>query len=525
MELFGWKLTKNNEDQAKRDALAVAPKQTDDGAIIVSSMGANFVDSFIDMDGVAGGEADLVTKYRELSLQPEIDQAVDEVVNEAVSMDGEYDVCDLDTSKLTGEGKKNETLAKKINEEFKNVLLLLDFDSSAYDIFRRWYIDGRMYYQIVYDPERKAEGIQELRYIDPRKLRKIREVARQPIAQDKKGAPRAITTLVTKSEFFAYSEKGFGKIQPTSPFAELQQQVQAVKIEPEQIIHVTSGKMDAHNRLVLSYLHAAIKPLNNLRSMEDARVIYSLVRAPERRVFYIDVGILPKAKAEQYMKDTMARHRNKLTYDRSTGEIADGKRHMHMLEDYWFPRREGNRSTEVETLPAGQNLGQMEEVDYFKKALNRSLSIPLARLNSEQSFSFGRGSEITREEIKFQKLIVRLRMRFSKLIIEALKTQLILKGIIKADEAEDIASMLNVKYNNDNNYSELKSLEVMKERMSVAQDMDVLADKGYFSKEDIAKDILKFNDEQITELKARMKQVEAEAAAAATMGDGTNEQQ
>lgn len=515
IELFGFTIGRKDEkDQQKRDSSSFTPKTTEDGALLVSAAGANFINNMVDIDGTVRTEAELVTRYREMALQPEIDQAVDEIVNEVITSTPDDKLIELKLERLEESyGKKVSTL---IQNEFDNVLRLLDFNNSAYDIFRRWYIDGRLYYHVIIDEASPSEGIKEVRYVDPRKIRKIREVTPKTVAN-------GVTTLVARNEYFVYSERGFSKTLQDSAntMAGLtHHNVQGVKIAKDAIIHVVSGKMDSMNKMVLSYLHQAIKPLNQLRGIEDARIIYSLVRAPERRIFYIDVGNLPKMKAEQYVKDMMVRHKNKLIYDQNTGEIGDSRRMMHMLEDYWFPRREGGKGTEVTTLQGGANLGQMEEVDYFKRQLLTSLQVPIGRLQADSNtFNFGRAAEITREEVKFQKFISRLRLRFSFLFKELLSRQLVLKKIVAAEEVSDLIDLIKFDFVTDNSYAELKELEVTKERMAVAMDMDQLAEKGYVEKIWIARHILRLPDDQLEQVEQRIKKAEAEAEFAAAGPD------
>ena len=483
--LFGFEIRRVTDPvEVQEKQPAFAPEIKDDGAVVVAAGGA--YGTYIDLQGAARTEAELVTKYREMSMHPEVERAVDDILNEAIIVEEKEKIVqiNLDDTKLS------TNIKKKITEEFENVLTLLDFNKSAFDIFRRWYVDGRMYYHVIIDITKPGDGIKELRYIDPRKLRKIREVKR------KRDGKSQVTQTQTVQEYFIYNEKGFqnkaGEVGTATA-------VQGLKIAPDSIVHITSGVLDPMNSVVLSHLHKAIKPLNQLRALEDATVIYRISRAPERRIFYIDVGNLPKMKAEQYLRDMMTRHKNKVVYDASTGEIRDDRKFMTMLEDYWLPRRDGSRGTEITTLPAGQNLGKLEDVEYFQKKLYESLNVPVTRLEQDGSFIFGQGQEISRDEIKFTKFIDRVRMRFNHLFLDSLKRQLLLKNIITDDDWELFETHIKFDYTKDNYFEQQKQSSVMTDRVNLINLMQPLIGK-YYSNEWVRKHILQQSDEEIEEM-------------------------
>lgn len=480
-EFFGFEIRKKVPDERVLDDFAA--KQEDDGALIVAAGGV--YGTVIDLEGAAKTESDLVTKYREIALHPEVESAIDDIINEAIVTQTDDAVkISLDDIKLP------DNVKKIIEEEFSNILNLLDFNKQSYEIFKRWYVDGRLYYHAIIDKEDPKSGIQEVRYIDPRKIKKIRETKRKKVGDN-------YNTSVVKpeAEYFIYSERGFNLQPATGP---MNTNYSGLKIAKDSIIHCTSGLLDKSNSLVLGYLHKAIKPLNQLRSLEDAVVIYRISRAPERRIFYIDVGNLPKMKAEQYLRDMMIRHKNRIVYDSSTGEIRDDRKFMTMLEDYWLPRREGNRGTEITTLPAGQNLGELSDVEYFQKALYKSLNVPIGRMESEASFNMGRATEISRDEVKFSKFIDRLRTRFNHLFLKLLEKQLILKGIITKDDWSLISNDIKLVYQRDNFFAEMKEIEILKERSMALQNMMAVGMIGkYYSHEWIRKNILRQSDEDI----------------------------
>jgi hypothetical protein len=418
MEIFGFEI-KKAKDTTEDKLVSFVSATNDDGALEIASGTAS--GQFIDLEGAAKSEADLVTRYRTMALTPQFDSAIEDVCNEAIVIDDEKPV-DINLENL----KQPKIVKDKIREEFQTILKLLDFNNLGYDIFKQWYVDGRLYYHLMIDEKKPRLGIKELRKIDPRKIKKVRE---KKFAID----PRTrLKVEVGYNEFYMYFPKGTGKQSGSI----VDQSQQAYKIAKDSICYVTSGIMDVNNKLILSHLHKAIKPFNQLRMLEDATVIYRLARAPERRIFYIDVGNLPKAKAEQYLYDMMTKHKNKLVYDGATGEIKDDRKFMTMLEDFWLPRREG-KNTEITTLPGGQNLGEMDDVNYFKRELYRALNVPITRIEAENQFNLGRASEITRDELKFNKFITRLRNRFSILFDQLLEIQLILKGVLNKNQWEE----------------------------------------------------------------------------------------
>ena len=485
--LFGFQFRRDPKEDKKNNQSFTAPIN-DDGAVVVAAGGA--YGTFVDLEGSARTEAELVTKYREMSLTSELDMAIEEIVNEAMCFEPEDPVVQINLDELPVE----ENIKQLMVDEFKRILQLFEFTSQSYDLFRRWYVDGRMFFHVVIDPEAPQKGIKELRYIDPRKIRKVREVRRVPIPGT------AATTQQTASEYYIFNERGF---QNALAAVSTTVGTTGIKIAADSIIHVTSGVMDKNNQLVLSHLHKAIKPLNQLRAIEDSSIIYRISRAPERRVFYIDVGNLPKMKAEQYLRDIMTRFKNRVVYDSSTGEIRDDRKFMTMLEDFWLPRREGGQGTKIETLPAGQNLGQIEDIEYFQKNLYRSVNVPLTRLDPTRSFSIGRATEITREEVKFAKFINRLQVKFSSLFLYALEKQLILKKIITPEDWPLFSNVIKFKFGKDNNFAELKDLEVLQDRLNGLQSVQPYIGT-FFSKEWVRKNILRQTDEEITEIESQI---------------------
>ena len=499
-ELFGFEIVrkKEAEEKAQPDRLVTfAPEIKDDGAVVVAEGGV--FGTYLDLEGSARTESDLVAKYREMSLQPEVESAIDDIVNEFVSYDSEQKLVDIVLDDLEFGNKVKD----KIRDEFNGILQMLDFNTSGYEIIRRWYIDGRLYYHTIIDVQNPREGIQEIRYIDPRKIRKIREIKRVRRNSQASTAGQQVHTTETKQEYFMYSERGFSggtragvsttSYQPSAAGST------GIRIATDSIIHVTSGLMDASNQMVLSYLHKAIKPMNQLRTLEDATVIYRISRAPERRIFYIDVGNLPKIKAEQYLRDMMVRHKNRLVYDATTGDIRDDRKFMTMLEDFWLPRREGGKGTEITTLPGGQNLGEIDDVLYFQKKMYKSLGVPVSRLENEGGFNLGRAAEITRDELKFGKFIDRMRLRFSNLFKEALKKQLILKGIISEEESLEIFSKIRFDFMRDSYFTELKEAEVLTNRLTLAQQMEPYVGK-YYSHQYMRTKVLHQSEEEIEQI-------------------------
>lgn len=482
MEIFGY-VFKRKEKEEKTPSFV--PQQTDDGAMVVTTAGGAY-GTYVDLDGTVRTEAELVTKYRQMALHPECDSAVDEIVNESISID-EENIVDINLDDLN----VSENLKSAIRQEFKNTLKIIEFNKYAYDIYRRWYIDGRLYYHAVIDENNPKDGIKELRYIDPRKIRKVREIVKSQI----KGLQSNVQSFTNKTvkEYYVYNDRGFNfndrVVGPATT---------GLKISKDSIIHTVSGLTDTNGSMVLSYLHKAIKPLNQLSTLEDATVIYRISRAPERRIWYIDVGNLPKMKAEQYVREIMVKHKNRLIYDAATGETKDDRKFLTMLEDYWLPRREGGRGTEVTTLPGGQNLGQMDDVLYFQKKFLQSLNVPANRLNSDALFSIGRATEITRDELKFGRFIVRLRSRFSHLFYSILEKQLVLKGIVSIDDWKRLSTSIKFKFARDNYFTELKDAEISQARLSLADSFQNFGGK-YYSHYWIRKNILKQSEEDIKE--------------------------
>jgi hypothetical protein len=491
-KLFGFSLEDN--EPLSPGAVSPVPPNNEDGADHYMSSG--FFGSYVDIEGVYRTEFDLIKRYREMSLHPEADSAIEDIVNEAVVSDSNDSPVEIELSNLNAsDGIKN-----KIRKEFKYILDLLDFDKKAHEIYRNWYIDGRIYYHKIIDLKNPQEGIQELRYIDAMKMRYVRQ---QKKKDGEKGA-RAVAQLKSDNpmdydfpeieEYFIYNPKS---VYPTGNPMQTGAS-QGIKIAKDAITYCTSGLVDRNKGSTLSYLHKAIKSLNQLRMIEDSLVIYRLSRAPERRIFYIDVGNLPKVKAEQYLRDVMMRYRNKLVYDANTGEIRDDKKYMAMLEDFWLPRREGGRGTEISTLPGGQNLGEITDIEYFKKKLYRSLNVPPSRMDGEGGFNLGRSSEILRDELKFTKFVGRLRKRFSNMFNDMLKTQLILKNIITPEDWEVMSEHIQYDFLYDNHFSELKEAELLNERLTLAQTAQPYIGK-YYSQDYVRRKILRQTDMEIIE--------------------------
>ena len=490
IKLFGFTLGQKDVVQVQPPAqptFALPTEAMDDGAVTISSN--PYYGTYVDLEGSIRNELELITRYREMANHPELEMAIDEIVNEAITHDVSGETVKIVTDKL----KQPESVKKKIHEEFNNVLKLLNFGNLADDLFKRWYIDGRIYYHVVVDEKKPKEGIQELRYIDPRKIRKVREIKKD---RDAKTGANIIKSV---AEYYVYQDRG------TTTQTYSAQVNAGLRIAPDAVINVNSGLMDAKNTFVISYLHKAIKPLNQLRMVEDAVVIYRLSRAPERRVFYIDVGNLPKGKAEQYLRDVMIKYKNKVVYDASTGEIRDDRKHMSMLEDFWLPRREGGKGTEITTLPAGQNLGELEDVKYFRQKLLQSLNVPISRLEPQQGgmIGIGRTSEVTRDEVKFTKFIVRLRNKFSQIFDHALEKQLVLKGICTKDEWHEFKEDVYYDYVKDNNFTELRDAELLQQRLGLLQLVDPYLGR-YYSAEWVKKNVLQMDEDEIQNMQKQM---------------------
>jgi len=499
MQLFGFQIGKAKDDEQPKTVQSFVPPPSSDGTMdTMQEYGGAYGGAFgtaLDMEGAAKNEAALITRYRTMASQPECERAIDDIINEAIVSDEQDAPVSIVLDQIE---TMPEQIKDKIRDEFEYILNLLNFNSNAYDIFRNWYVDGRLYYHIMVDSAAPRKGIQELRYVDPRKMKKVRTLKRNSAAQ---AQPNGQFVPKEYVEYFVYAERGVVNTGTSNI---------GVKVAPDAIAYCHSGIRDAHNRMVMSNLHKAIKPLNQLRMLEDATVIYRLARAPERRIFYIDVGNLPKAKAEQYLRDMMAKHKNKLVYDANTGEIRDDRKFMTMLEDYWLPRREGGKSTEITTLPGGQNLGELDDVMYFRKKLYESLNVPVSRLETETQFNLGRSSEITRDELKFSRFINRLRNRFTELFMILLERQLLLKGIITKKEWKEIKGQIYYDFLEDNHFAELKNNEILQGRLQLLGDIDQYTGK-YFSVEWIRKNVLMQTEDDIEEMDEQMA-TEAEMA-------------
>ncbi len=471
-ELFGFKIERRSQESPKSNVPVFTLPENDDGSVMVS--GANAYGSYVDFDGAFKNEVDLVLKYRDASQTADCEIAIDNIVNEAIVIDSNKPAVDvfLDKTDLS------DGIKSKIRGEFDNVLHLLNFNKYGSDIFRRWYIEGRIYYHAMIDENDPKRGIVELRSLDSTKIKKVKQVNQEKSAD-------ALKVKVRLDDMYTYNERGLD-----------QKAGQGIMISGDSIIYNTSGLLNSQKNTVLSYLHKALKPLNQLRMVEDAIVIYRISRAPERRIFYIDVGNLPKIKAEQYIRDIMTRYKNRLVYDSDTGEVKDDRRHQSMLEDYWLPRREGGRGTEITTLPGGENLGQLEDVEFFQKKLYKSLHVPVSRLEADSGFSLGRESEITRDELLFSKFIGKLQTRFSLLFGEILEKQLILKNVITSEEWSAIKDKVHYKFEKDHYYSEFKHQETLTQRVDLARNMEDYVG-NYYSREFFRKNVLRQSDEDI----------------------------
>ena len=482
--LLGFQITRNNQDSGKpvdaKQAFTVA--SPDDGTTTISAGG--YFGQYLDMEVNAKNDIDLIKRYREVAQHPECDMAVEDIINEVIVSDERDASVSISLDKLG----ISDNIKTKVRDEFDEVLRLLNFDEKGHDIFRRWYVDGRIYFHKVIDPKSPRKGLTEIRYIDPRKIKKVREISNK---RDPKS--HGVEMIEQTAEWFVYNEKGLQSGNSNV----------GLKIASDSITYVTSGVVDQTRNMVMGHLHKAIKPTNQLRMIEDAVVIYRIVRAPERRIFYVDVGNLPKVKAEAYLRDVMARYRNKLVYDASTGEIRDDRKHMSMLEDFWLPRREGAKGTEVTTLQGGQNLGEISDVQYFQKKLYQSLNVPISRMESESGFNMGRAAEITRDELKFTKFVQRLRKRFSQVFNDILKTQLVLKGVITIEDWVKIKEHIQYTFLKDGYFAELKSAEILRERLGLANEVSPYVGK-YYSVEYVRKNILQQTDEDILEIDSQI---------------------
>ena len=480
-ELFGFRITRANQDGGSDSFTSPV---SDDGTLDIVSGGGHYA-SVLDMDGRDRNEVDLIRRYRDIAQQPECDSAIEDITNEAIVSDER----DQSVSILLDRLDVSPKIKTKIREEFHEILHLLDFNLKGHDIFRRWYVDGRLYYHKIIDPKNPRKGIKEVRYIDPRKIKKARET------QKEVNASTGMEMVKKIDDFYLYNDKGWEQNVGTS---------EGVKITSDSITYCPSGLIDMGKGTVLSYLNKAIKPVNQLRMIEDSLVIYRISRAPERRIFYIDVGNLPKMKAESYLKDVMNRYRNKMVYDARTGEIRDDRNHMSMLEDFWLPRREGGRGTEITTLPGGSNLGEIDDITYFQKKLFRSLNVPVSRLAEESGgFQIGRSDNITRDELKFTKFVQRLRKKFTALFLDMIRTQLLLKGVIAVEERDHFKEHIQFDFLQDGHFTELKNAEILRERLDMLGQVESYVGT-YFSKEYVKKNILRMSDEEIEEIETQI---------------------
>jgi len=477
MQLFGFEIRKK---ELQQEVASVVSPSVEDGSTVVATAGA-YYGMVMDIEGIVKNENDLIRRYREVAQYADTDAAIEDIVNEAIiSEDGSIKL-NLDDVKVS------DAIKKKMQDEFVNVLRLFKFSDRGHDIFRSWYIDGRLYYHILIDEKNPKAGIAELRYVDPRKIRRIKNV-------EKGKTPTGVDITKVVEEYYLYNDKGI-----------TESTTQGVKLTLDSVIFAPSGLLDANTGMMMSHLHKAIKPVNQLKMIEDAVVIYRISRAPERRVFYVDVGNLPKLKAEQYVNDIMNKFRNKVVYDATTGEVRDDRKHLSMMEDFWMPRREGGKGTEITTLPGGQNLGDIQDIQYFQQKLYQALNVPLSRLQQQQGFSLGRSTEITRDEIKFSKFIARLRKRFNNLFSEALRVQLVAKNIIRAEEWEDLRQDMEFVYDMDNHFAELKDNEILLQRIQMLQQMDPYIGK-YYSSNWVKKNVLQLSEDEIKEMDSEIQQ-------------------
>ena len=479
-ELFGFSFKKK---EGKSRAPSPIQPSSDDGA--TSYIAGGYYGQYLDLDGNFKTEYDMVKKYREMAMHPEVDEAIEDIIHEAIVADQNDSPVQVNLDNL----EVSDSVKTMIRDEFDYIKNLFGFDSKAHEMFRRWYIDGRMYYHKVIDLDNPADGIKELRYVDPHKIKKVRQITKPKTADE-----FMKYDFGKGEEYFLYNPKGLNNTSANS----------GIRIAKDAITYCTSGLMDTNRNIVLSYLHKGIKVLNQLRMIEDSLVIYRISRAPERRIFYIDVGNLPKQKAEAYLREVMGRYRNKLVYDANTGEVRDDRKYMSMMEDFWLPRREGGRGTEITTLPGGQNLGELTDVQYFQTKLYKALNVPAGRLDSQQQFNIGRSAEITRDELKFTKFVGKLRKKFSDIFNDTLKTQLILKSVITPEDWDDMKEHIQYDYLYDNHFTELKNLEMMTEKLNVIAAMDPYVGK-YFSTDYIRSEILGQTETQIEEIDVQMK--------------------
>jgi len=507
MEIFGFEITRKKDELRNIEvtkAPSFVPPLDDDGTPVIAQQPGGFITggaygAFVDFEGNIKNEVELIRRYRETSLIPEVDSAIEDIINECITSDSADRIVSLDLRDV----KLSDSIKKKIQDEFAHILSLMKFNQNSHEIVRKWYIDGRIYFHKVVDPARPNAGIVDIRAIDPLKIKKVRNVEKEKDPKTK------IEKIKKVEEFYVFNDKGFdksGTIEGT-----------ALKIAPEAVSYTTSGLLDYTKNVVVGYLHKALKTANQLSMMEDALVIYRISRAPERRIFYIDVGNLPKAKAEQYLADVMNKYRNKLVYNAQTGEIKDDRKHMSMLEDFWLPRREGGRGTEISTLPGGQNLSEIDDIDYFKKKLYRALNVPVSRMEADNGFNMGRASEISRDELKFNKFTNRLQKKFARVFTDILKTQLILKNIVSGEEYESFKDFILYDFATDNHFTELKDSEIMRERFDTLSQASEYVGK-YFSNEYVRKYILRQTEDEI-------KLIDQQIASEKEAGEGDEDEQ
>lgn len=507
MEIFGFEIARK-KDELRATTInkgqSFVPPVDDDGTPVISQQAGGFISggaygSYVDMEGGIKNEIELIRKYRETSLVPECDSAIEDIINECITSDSSDRIVTLDLRDV----KLSDSIRKKIQDEFTNILSLMKFNQNSHELFRKWYVDGRIYFHKVVDSKRPKLGIVDIRNVDPLKIKKVRNV------EEEKGKD-GVTRIKKIEEFYVFNDKGFDKTSAVEG--------STLRIAPEAVCYTTSGLLDYNKNAVIGYMHKALKTANQLSMMEDALVIYRLSRAPERRIFYIDVGNLPKAKAEQYLSETMNKYRNKLIYNADTGEIKDDRKHMSMLEDFWLPRREGGRGTEISTLPGGQNLAEIDDVEYFKKKLYQSLNVPSSRMESDNGFNMGRSSEINRDELKFNKFTNRLQKKFARVFTDILRTQIILKEIANAEEFDKIKDFIQYDFTADNHFTELKEQEIFKERLDALQNVSEYVGK-YFSQEYVRKYILRQTEEEIETIDKQIS-TEKEAGVGGDEDDG-----
>ncbi len=476
MQLFGFEI-KRKDDKALPSVVPPSAQETNATVVNTGVNAGGYYGMVMDLEGIIKNENDLIRRYRECAQYSDCDAAIEDIINEAIVTDETHKSVEIKLDDV----QVGEPIKKKIKQEFDNICKILKFQDRAHEIFRSWYVDGRLYYQILIDENRVKDGIVELRYIDPRKIRRIKNIRKEK-------TPQGVEVVKDIEEYYLYNDKGI-----------TEQTTHGVKLSLDSVVYVPSGFNDPNTGMSLSYLHKAIKPVNQLKMIEDSLVIYRISRAPERRIFYVDVGNLPKLKAEQYVSDIMNKFRNKIVYDATTGETRDDRRHLSMMEDFWMPRREGGKGTEITTLPGGQNLGEIQDIEYFQNKLYHALNVPVSRMQQQQGFSIGRSQEINRDEIKFNKFVIRLRRKFTVLFNDALRVQLIAKGVIRPEEWDDIGHDIKYDFIEDNHYAEMRDSELIQSRVSLLQLIDPYVGK-YYSMQWAKKNILRMDDDDIEEI-------------------------